>query len=87
MDLKDVCYNWNRNNLTTWVVMKQHFTTESQMNRTDSSVMQQQKQVNTVINLAKEQEKKRINKKHQNGNTTNTKDPNTRRKSGKMTNK
>ena len=42
MDLQERCQDWNRSDLAIQAEMKQHFSTELQINRTDPSIMPQQ---------------------------------------------
>ena len=39
IDLKEACQDWNRSTSTTWTEVKTHFSTEIQMNKTDSAIM------------------------------------------------
>ena len=41
INLKEECWDWNRLTSTTWVVMRTHFSTEIQINKTEPAIMQQ----------------------------------------------
>ena len=56
MNIREACHDWRRNNLTIWGEMKNHFSTEIQMNKTGSLVMQRQQQANTVLKQASQQQ-------------------------------
>ena len=50
IDLKKACRDWNRSTATTWDEMKNNFSKEIQINKTDPAVLQRQEQANAVLN-------------------------------------
>lgn len=78
MDLRKVCRDRRRSHQTTWADMKKNFSTEIQMNKTGPSVMRWQETANAALERATtigwSPKRNRI------GNSTNTKDPSTWRK-------
>ena len=56
IDLRDACREWNRGTQTSWADMRQHFSAEIQMNRTDPSIMRRKEIANAAVAQTSENE-------------------------------